>query len=33
LEKDFERVEEEVVGAGKHEEYHRLLEKLEKTYC
>jgi len=33
LEKDFERVEEEVVGAGKHEEYHRLLEMLEKTYC
>jgi hemerythrin-like domain-containing protein len=33
LEKDFERVEEEVVGAGKHEEYHRLLEELEKTYC
>jgi len=33
LEKDFERVEEEVVGAGKHEEYHRLLEKLEKIYC
>lgn len=30
---DFERVEEEVVGAGKHEEYHRLLEMLEKTYC
>jgi len=26
-------VEEEVVGAGKHEEYHRLLEMLEKTYC
>jgi len=26
-------VEEEVVGAGKHEEYHRRLEKLEKTYC
>lgn len=33
LEKDFERVEEEVVGTGKHEEYHRLLEELEKTYC
>jgi len=33
LEKDFERVEEEVVGVGKHEEYHRLLEELEKTYC
>jgi hemerythrin-like domain-containing protein len=33
LEKDFERVEEEVVGAGKHEEYHRLLEQLEKAYC
>lgn len=33
LEKDFERVEEEVVGAGKHEEYHRLLEMLEKAYC
>ncbi len=33
LEKDFERVEDEVVGAGKHEEYHRLLEELEKTYC
>jgi len=33
LEKDFERVEEEVVGAGKHEEYHRLLEELERTYC
>jgi hemerythrin-like domain-containing protein len=33
LEKGFERVEEEIVGAGKHEEYHRLLEELEKTYC
>ena len=33
LEEGFEKVEEEVVGAGKHEEYHRLLEELEKTYC
>jgi hemerythrin-like domain-containing protein len=33
LETDFERVEEEVVGEGKHEEYHRLLEELEKRYC
>jgi hemerythrin-like domain-containing protein len=33
LEKEFERVEEEVIGAGKHEEYHRLLEKLQKAYC
>ena len=33
LEKDFARVEKEVVGPGKHGEYLRLLEKLEKTYC
>jgi hemerythrin-like domain-containing protein len=33
LAKDFARVETEVVGAGKHGEYLRLLEKLEKTYC
>lgn len=33
LEKDFEREEEEVVGPGKHEGYHRLLEMLERTYC
>jgi hemerythrin-like domain-containing protein len=33
LEKEFERVEEVVVGVGKHEEYHRLLDELEKSYC
>ena len=33
LEKEFERVEEKVVGRGKHEEYHRLLNELERAYC
>ncbi|HXW68156.1 MAG TPA: hemerythrin domain-containing protein [Dissulfurispiraceae bacterium] len=28
----FSRVEEEVVGKGKHEEFHRLLDKLQKIY-
>jgi hemerythrin-like domain-containing protein len=28
----FERAEEEKIGEGKHEEFHRLLERLEKTY-
>lgn len=29
---EFERVEEEVVGAVKHEEFHALLEELSQTY-
>ncbi|MEW5900285.1 MAG: hemerythrin domain-containing protein [Acidobacteriota bacterium] len=33
LEKEFERMETEIIGPGKHEEYHGLLEKLEKAYC
>lgn len=32
LEREFERVEKEILGPGKHEEYHALLEKLEKAY-
>lgn len=32
LEEDFERVEREVVGPGKHEEFHAILDKLEKAY-
>jgi hemerythrin-like domain-containing protein len=28
----FERVEREIVGPGKHEEYHRLLDRLQATY-
>jgi hemerythrin-like domain-containing protein len=28
----FSRVEEEVVGKGKHEEFHRLLERLQEIY-
>jgi hemerythrin-like domain-containing protein len=29
---EFERIEEEVIGHGKHEEYYTLLGSLEKTY-
>jgi hemerythrin-like domain-containing protein len=32
LEREFDRVEKEILGPGKHEEYHALLEKLEKAY-
>lgn len=32
LEKGFERVENEIVGRGKHEEFHRLLHRLKETY-
>jgi hemerythrin-like domain-containing protein len=28
----FEKVEQERIGVGKHEEFHRLLEQLEKIY-
>ena len=28
----FERVETDVIGAGRHEEFHRLLDRLEETY-
>jgi hemerythrin-like domain-containing protein len=30
--KAFERVEKEIVGAGKHEQFHAMLERLEKIY-
>jgi len=30
--KAFERVEREIVGAGKHEQFHAMLERLEKIY-
>jgi len=30
--KEFEKVEEEIVGHGKHEEFHALLEKLQIIY-
>ena len=29
---EFDKIEEEKVGEGKHEEYHRLLEKLANKY-
>ena len=29
----FERVETEIVGAGKHEAFHRLLDELARTYA
>ena len=29
---DFEKVEEERVGHGKHEEFHRLLDLLKEIY-
>ncbi|HSA94530.1 MAG TPA: hemerythrin domain-containing protein [Acidobacteriota bacterium] len=32
LEACFAEVEKNIVGEGKHEEYHRLLERLERTY-
>ena len=32
LEACFAGVERDIVGAGKHEEYHRLLERLETAY-
>ncbi len=32
LHKEFARVEEEVVGKGKHEEFHRLLDRLKGVY-
>jgi len=28
----FERVEEERIGPGKHEEFHRLLEEIARIY-
>ncbi len=31
--KSFERIEQERIGPGKHEEFHRLLKQLEQTYC
>ncbi|NOY57840.1 MAG: hemerythrin, partial [Calditrichaeota bacterium] len=30
LQREFERVENDVVGKGVHEKYHRLVEELEK---
>jgi hemerythrin-like domain-containing protein len=32
LHDEFSRVEKEVVGRGKHEEFHRLLDRLQKIY-
>ncbi|HPW18226.1 MAG TPA: hemerythrin domain-containing protein [Candidatus Aminicenantes bacterium] len=32
LEAGFAEVERTIVGQGRHEEYHRLLERLEKSY-
>ena len=28
----FEKLEEEEIGEGKHEEYHRLLKQLKESY-
>jgi hemerythrin-like domain-containing protein len=32
MEKDFERLERETIGAGKHQQFHILLNDLSKTY-
>jgi len=32
LEKEFEKVETEKIGKGKHEEFHRLLHRLKEEY-
>jgi hemerythrin-like domain-containing protein len=32
LVEEFEKVEEERVGHGKHEQFHRLMEELAKSY-
>lgn len=32
LEKGFEKIEKEVIGPGRHEEFHRLLHRLEEEY-
>jgi hemerythrin-like domain-containing protein len=32
LAKEFEKIETEKIGAGKHEEFHALLEQLEEIY-
>lgn len=32
LVEEFERVEEERMGHGKHEEFHRFMEELQKSY-
>jgi hemerythrin-like domain-containing protein len=29
---NFEKIEDEVIGRGKHEEYHKLLERLDQQY-
>ncbi len=31
LEKEFEKIEEEKIGPGKHEAYHQMIEKWEKS--
>jgi len=32
LEKGFEKIEEEIMGAGTHERYHHMIEEWEKKY-
>ena len=32
LEREFDRVENEVIGVGKHEEYHRMMKNLRTIY-
>jgi hemerythrin-like domain-containing protein len=32
LKKGFDRIEEDKIGAGKHEYYHQILDELEKEY-
>ena len=32
LKQGFDRIETEEIGAGRHEEFHRMLERLEKDY-
>jgi hemerythrin-like domain-containing protein len=32
LKKGFDRIEEDKIGAGKHEYYHQMLDALKKEY-
>lgn len=32
LEKGFEKIEKEIIGAGRHEEFHKLLHRLKEEY-
>jgi hemerythrin-like domain-containing protein len=32
LSKGFDRIEEQKIGIGKHEEFHKLIDQLESAY-